>query len=221
MNTSRIFAVSLLTAGMLFAGCRGAGSSGPTVKSASNTWFMAASSGSKADLDAALKSGDSINAHESSDRNTPLHVAAMAGNVEAVRFMLANGANADALDEDGRTALMMALHNNQQPAATALIEGGANLEIRDREGKTALMFAGAKGHANAVDAMVKKGVSVDAQNRNGSTALMFAAENGHVEAARSLKAAGASTTLRNRRGHSAMDYARKRSPEMEQVLKAE
>lgn len=214
--------LAALACGLVLAlgGCHGAG--GPTVKAAANSWFAAASTGSKADLDAALKSGDSVNAKESRNRYTPLHVAAMAGNVDAVKFILANGGNADAVDRDGRTALMMCLYQSQGPAGVALVEANANLELRDRDGKTALMFAAQYGQVDAIKAMVKKSVNLDAQNRNGATALIFAADRGQAEAAKELKAAGANAGLRDRRGRSALDFAiAKKHAEVVKVLKGD
>lgn len=220
MNARTFASVVLFALTPLFGACHGAG--GPTVKAANNQWFAAATSGSKADLESALKSGDSVNAQESRDRYTPLHIAAMAGNVDAVKFILANGGNVDGVDEDGRTALMMCLYRSQGPAALALIEGNASLEIRDRENKTALMFAAQNGQVEAINAMVKHHANLDAQNHNGATALMFAADRGQAEAARALKAAGASTTLRDKRGRSALDFATaKHAADVVKVLRRE
>src|SRR6266404_1400356 len=104
----RSLVLSLIAGLGLFAGCQAG--SGPTIKASSNPWFAAASSGNQADLDSALKSSAKVNDHEGHDRYTPLHTAAIAGNAEAVKFILAHGGQVDALDEDGRTALMMALY---------------------------------------------------------------------------------------------------------------
>src|SRR6185295_3408863 len=146
-----VFVVTVASSALLVS-CNSTG--GPTVRADSNPWFGAASSGSQADLDAALKSGASVNAHESRDRNSPLHVAAIAGNVPAVKFILANGGNPDALDEDGRTALMMAVYHSQGQAAVALINANAKLEIRDRQSNTALLFAARRGQVDAINAMI-------------------------------------------------------------------
>lgn len=207
----------LLTGVCTIVGCSGGG---PTVTAHSNPWFSAASSGSQGDLDAAAKSGANVNDHERSDRNTPLHTAAIAGNVEAVRFILAHGGAIDALDEDGRTALMMALYYSRGPVAAVLVNAGANLEIRDHGDNTALMFAARKGQVEAIQAMIGKKVNLDVQNENGKAALHFAAEYDQADAARVLKAAGASVTVRDRRGRTPVDYAvTKNYPDVLRVLR--
>ncbi|MCX5688870.1 MAG: ankyrin repeat domain-containing protein [Planctomycetota bacterium] len=228
MNTRTALTISLISLATLGTGCNNGGakpaatgtSSAVKVPASSNLWFVAATTGTQADLDAALKSGHDVNAHESRDRNTPLHIAAMAGNVNAVNFILSNGGKIDAVDEDGRTALMMCLHRNQGPAALALVKANANLELGDRERKTALMFACISGQLEVVNAMIARNVNINAQRKNGTTALHFAADKGHLDIARALMAAKADTSLRDRSGRTALDFAILRSnPEMATIIR--
>src|ERR1700690_974781 len=116
MPKHRSIALAFIFGFGLLAGCAGGGG-GPVSKAVANPWFSAASSGNAADLDAAFKSGANVNDHESRNRYTPLHTAAIAGNVPAVRFILDHGGQIDAVDEDGRTALMICLHHGQGQAA--------------------------------------------------------------------------------------------------------
>ncbi len=221
MNIHRAAAISFVSLSCLLAGCQSV-SRGPKVQAAGNPWFIAAISGAQSDLDAALQSGANVNVHESNERYTPLHSAGMAGNVSAVKFILANGGNIDALDEDGRTALMMALFRSQSSASVALINANANIEIGDREGKTALMFAAQRGQIDAINAMIARNVSLDVQRRSGATALIFAADYGQLEALQTLKAAGANTTLRDKRGRTALDFAiAKNFPEIVRALRSQ
>lgn len=204
---------SVLTAGVLLLawlpacnqGARGGGSS---VKADTNPWFAAAESNSASALAAATSSGADVNAHEARDFNTPLHVAAIHGNTEAIRALLAKGARADAVDEDGRTPLIIACHHSKTPAALALIGTSAGLDVRDRQQQTALMFAAKNGNLEIVRAILAQRIStLDAQRTDGWTALHIAARQGHAEVARALKSAGASTTIRDRRGRTALDLA--------------
>lgn len=54
---------------------------------------------------------------------------------------LAYGADIDARDQDGRTALMRSARYGNIVAIDYLVTHGANLEQEDREGNTALMLA--------------------------------------------------------------------------------
>merc|ERR1711969_501884 len=61
------------------------------------------------------------------------------------------GAELDAVDSDGMTALMLAAESGQAAVAAQLVEAGADATLRptggDHEGKTALEIAEARGHA--------------------------------------------------------------------------
>src|SRR5262245_44452957 len=121
MNRQRALLGLVLIATTAVAGCGGNGQStadnggtpaepAHSVEAGSNKWFIAASTNSDADLAAAAASGQDVNAHENRDRYTPLHTAATAGNDKAIRFMVQHGARVNEVDEDGRTALMLACY---------------------------------------------------------------------------------------------------------------
>lgn len=67
---------------------------------------------------------------------TPLHVAAMNNQVEAMELFLDAGAAIDARDEDGRTPLHLAVSYGQEEAADLLRARGASTSILDHEGLT-------------------------------------------------------------------------------------
>lgn len=177
------------------------------VNISSNPWFLAATTGAIKDLETALASGADVNARERDNRYTPLHTAAMADNDQAVKFLLQHGADPDIVDEDGRTALMMALYNGRSSTSLTLAQSRANLELRDRNRTTALMFAARRGQIDAVRAMIARGVSLDLQEKSRMTALMYAARDGQPAVVRVLKDAGASTSATDRKGRSATDLA--------------
>jgi ankyrin repeat protein len=59
-------------------------------------------------------------------------------NVEVLTPMVLAGANMNARDNRGWTALMIAAHNCDMPRLRILVEAGADLFVRDQQGKTAL-----------------------------------------------------------------------------------
>lgn len=68
--------------------------------------------------------------------NSQLHSAAYHGEVVLVRLLVANGANADARDKIGGTALYQAVNHFHFAAIEALLAGGANFNARTDEGRT-------------------------------------------------------------------------------------
>jgi ankyrin repeat protein len=79
--------------------------------------------------------------------STPLFWAALRGQVAAVKFLIAEGADVNAENKHGVTPLMAAagtietIRGNPCACVVALLEAGANVEAADREGRTAIYYA--------------------------------------------------------------------------------
>jgi ankyrin repeat protein len=69
--------------------------------------------------------------------NSPLKIAAVRGDVPALEALVAAGADINALNEDGCTALHHAVAQGHFEAAARLLELGAGTTIRDRFGHLA------------------------------------------------------------------------------------
>lgn len=72
---------------------------------------------------------------------TSLHVAVLAGDVEAVRRHVAAGTDLDAKDPYGSTPLIIAATFDRPEAARILMDGGADLDLTNAAGGTALHTA--------------------------------------------------------------------------------
>lgn len=60
-----------------------------------------------------------------------------------MRVLLLHGADVDALDEHGQTALMIAAQHGEFECVRLLLEAGADRALKDKRGKTALDHADA------------------------------------------------------------------------------
>ena len=133
-----------------------------------------------------------------SPADSPVADAAMRGDVEQVRVLLSQGADPDAAQGDGMTALHWAGENGDGAMAAVLIQAGANLEALTRiGGYTPLLLASRSGSATVVAALLEAGSDADVRTAmGGTTALHFAAAIGSAPAAAALLDHGADVGAR-------------------------
>ena len=117
---------------------------------------------------------------------TELMTAAYAGDLEQVNQLLAAGADVNATDEAGWSALMKACYNAEHKrgfadVVQALIDAGANIEAPIGYGVRPLMLAAGYGETAVVDALLKAGADVLAKNEGGFTALMMVKQKFYVD----------------------------------------
>ena len=113
-----------------------------------------------------------------------LFEAAKTGNVTAIRDILdtrlyvykghSTGLYVDLTDEQGQTALMVALSHNHRAAANVLLEAGADVNAPDGD-RTVLMRE--VDHIENVKFLIEKGADIYLKNREGYTVLKFAARH--------------------------------------------
>ena len=91
-----------------------------------------------------------------------------------VEALAKSGAQLDAEDKDGWTALMWASWSGLPKIAGKLLEHGASTRAVDRQGNTALMLAAQRGNVDVVKALLAKGADRLATSKNGDTAAAIA-----------------------------------------------
>jgi uncharacterized protein len=125
--------------------------------------------------------------HERDDEGrTPLMLAAGLGQVSVVSALLAAGADVNAVDRLGFTALFHACHNGDEDrgypdVVTALLAAGADKEARIGYGVRVLMYAAGHGEAGVVEALLAAGADPLARNEGGRTALMMVKDRDYVD----------------------------------------
>ncbi len=136
-------------------------------------------------------SPDLINAGDSQPGGTPLHRATAKGQLTVAQFLLANGANVDAKDQNGRTPLLSAASGGHKALVELLLANKANIKAADPGGRTALHLAAEHGFKNVAEVLLAHGADIDAQIRFGGTPLVLAAINGFTSVAALLLSRGA------------------------------
>jgi uncharacterized protein len=130
------------------------------------------------------------------------------GDAAAVRAQIARGADVNAAEADGTTALHWAAHRSDADTARLLIDAGANVRALNRYGVPPLWLAAVNGHAGIIGMLLKAGADPNTAVGEGETALMTASRTGIVEAAQALIAHGADVNAReSRRRQTALMWA--------------
>jgi|GEM_PF-66680 len=144
------------------------------------------------------------------DLSRYLFDAARAGDVEVLRSLLARGAQVDARDERGSTALILAAYHGKTDAVETLLDAGASPNLGDSaRGNTALMGALFKGETESARRLLADPrTDVNARNAAGQTAAMFAALFGRAELVEALAARQADFALADAGGATAETLAR-------------
>jgi ankyrin repeat protein len=118
--------------------------------------------------------------------------AARTGKVDAVRVLLARGADVNAKERwKQQTALMWAAHEGNAETVKLLLEMGANINDRSIFGWTPLLFAARQGQVDAIKALVAAGAKVNETLPDGTGALVTAIQSLAYEGAGVLLEHGA------------------------------
>jgi len=120
---------------------------------------------------------------------TPLMIAAAEGHAETVSALVESGADVNATNALGRTALMFASMYGFLAVVTDLLGHRAdpNIVPRDSTGWTALIAAAHNGHIEVTWALLNHGADVSIKDKQGKTALAWAEAQGHKELAQALR----------------------------------
>lgn len=106
------------------------------------------------------------------------------GNPDRVQALLNNGAKLSERDDNGDTALHMAIENVEM--MKILLNAGAMPDASNYYGTTPLMWAANFGKTEAIKILLSAGANVNWKNHSGITPLMDAIRRGHIEAAKLL-----------------------------------
>jgi ankyrin repeat protein len=124
-------------------------------------------------------------------KRAPLIDAVKAQDAAAVRALLAQGADVNAAEADGSTALHWAAQRDNLEIANLLIAAGANVKAATRYNITPLSLACTNGDAALIGRLIDVGADPNGVSEEGQTALMTASLTGKVEAVKLLLARGA------------------------------
>lgn len=130
-----------------------------------------------------LESGADVNANEGGRGDTVL----MWANTKPIaELLLKHGADLNARNKAGQTALMVSLWRGRYEVADLFISKGLDVNDRDRRGETALMQAARDGRMKALCLLLSRKADPDLADDKGNTARSLAIENKHAQAVKLL-----------------------------------
>jgi len=109
----------------------------------------------------------------------------------AIRRLLEQGEDPNAVDEDSSPLLPWAAWRGYTDLVRLLLDRGADINPRGGDGETPLIHAASEGHAETLGVLIERGAEVNLVERGGWTALVWARVKGHEPIAAMLLAAGA------------------------------
>ena len=131
-----------------------------------------------------------------SSEDSQLIQALKDSNASSVKDLLKGGANANAKQMDGTTALEWAVSRNDAESVKLLIGAGADVKAANRYGVSPLLIACNDAGVPIVEELLKAGADPNSAMPEGETALMTAARVGNVDIIRALYRAGANVNAR-------------------------
>lgn len=144
---------------------------------------------------------------EMTSSKTPFIDAIKSNQHQTVQTLLSKGADPNAQNTDGTTALMAAVSFGHEATTRLLLEYGADMNARTVKGETSLNVAAARGFDRIVRMLIASGANIDAGKGTGKTALSQAAAYGQNVIVEMLLDCGADIDAVNVTGDTALALA--------------
>jgi ankyrin repeat protein len=147
-----------------------------------------------------MSHGASVKMKSGREVDARLLAAVLANDLKAASDALAQGAEVNASEESGDTALTPAAALGRTKLLTLLLDAGANVHVRNGNDDFPLLQAARSGKPEAVRLLMDRGANPDAKDKEGNSALSVAAEGGHADVVQLLIAGKADVHTRNTEG---------------------
>jgi len=137
----------------------------------------------------------------------PLTFAAIAGNLEIMKYLLSQGADINTIDRENSNLMHNAAANGHLEVVKYLIDQSFDVNAADDNGNTALLFASDRNNIELVRYLLDQGADVHAESSNGTTVILNAAFSGNNEMIQLFQDKGLSINHANQWGVTPLMYA--------------
>ncbi|MBN2018412.1 MAG: ankyrin repeat domain-containing protein [Candidatus Cloacimonetes bacterium] len=111
----------------------------------------------------------------------PLTVAAIAGNLDIMKYLISQGADINTIDREGSNLLHNAAANGHLEVVQYLLDQGFDINAEDANGNTALLFASSHNNFDLIKFLLDKGADLEAESINGTNVILNSAFAGNIE----------------------------------------
>ena len=148
-----------------------------------------------------------------------LHQAARDGDIEQVKKLIAQGTDVNARDENGDTALGIAVSYPSRAMVKLLISKGADIDVKDGRGFTPLHWAIFNEDEGLAQLLVSEGADIKVKDIRDWTFLQWSIAMGQMKLTEQLITKGANIHARDNEGCTPLHHAE--STEVVELLLAE
>lgn len=142
--------------------------------------------------------------------HTCLHLEVLQDcDAQAIEHIIKSGCGVNIVDNQGRSALHLAVEKGNAAMVTALISQGADIEAFTTDGYSPLMVAGRHGKPEAIAALIEAGARVSLSNDKQQTALHFSVGGGCPRCVQQLLSARAKINYKDTESNTALILAAK------------
>ena len=141
--------------------------------------------------------------------STALHEAVRSGKVDTAILLIKSGADPNARDASGNTALHLVMPEaSRSTLFSELLAAGAKPNIKDNYGETPLHIAARIGmDENILQKLIEAGADANERNKKGQTPLLLAIERNQIEQVKSLIKYGSDIHAEDTSGETAFTRA--------------
>jgi hypothetical protein len=190
--------------------------------STKKTFFAAATSGDLDELKYGLQTGTPYPIDmKNPEGKTALMLAAEAGQLEAIKYLLTRKPDLTQTDPEGNTALLLALTKDKSAAALLLIAAGSDVNAHNSSYTYPLHWAAHNGDLDSAKALVEKNADLNVRNKKDElTPAYYAVASDRGAVLEFLISSGARTDMPGKDDKTPADLAKEKYPRLQKIIEA-